>query len=138
MHTLTMRQGRRLHLPSRGMAFLLAASLPLLPASAMAQSAGEDGEENFAIEEVIVTAQRREQGLMDVPVAVTAFTGEQLERMGALDIIALTQTTPNTTLEVSRGTRPCIPKTWLPISSAKTGSVRTSPIQKRLVMSINS
>jgi iron complex outermembrane receptor protein len=104
MHTLTMRQGRRLHLPSRGMAFLLAASLPLLPASAMAQSAGEDGEENFAIEEVIVTAQRREQGLMDVPVAVTAFTGEQLERMGALDIIALTQTTPNTTLEVSRGT----------------------------------
>ena len=104
MHTLTMRQGRRLHLPSRGMAFLLAASLPLLPASTMAQSAVDDGEENFAIEEVIVTAQRREQGLMDVPVAVTAFTGEQLERMGALDIIALTQTTPNTTLEVSRGT----------------------------------
>jgi len=104
MHTLTMRQGRRLNLPSRGMAFLLAASLPLLPASTMAQSAVDDGEENFAIEEVIVTAQRREQGLMDVPVAVTAFTGEQLERMGALDIIALTQTTPNTTLEVSRGT----------------------------------
>jgi iron complex outermembrane receptor protein len=73
----------------------------LTPLTGVAQ-VGEEG--SRMLEEVTVTAQRREQNLMDVPVAVTAYTGEELERMGALDLISLTQTTPNTTLEVSRGT----------------------------------
>lgn len=34
------------------------------------------------LEEVIITAQKREQNLQDVPVAVTAFTGEQMAAMG--------------------------------------------------------
>ncbi|QIB67479.1 TonB-dependent receptor [Kineobactrum salinum] len=34
------------------------------------------------LEEVIITAQKREQNLQDVPVAVTAFTGEQMSAMG--------------------------------------------------------
>ena len=33
----------------------------------------------MVLEEIIVTAQRREQSLQEVPVAVTAFTGEALE-----------------------------------------------------------
>ena len=80
---------------------LLAAGLPF---AAMAQSDEGEAEAGRMIEEVVVTAQRREQNLMDVPVSVTAFAGEDLERTGAIDIIALTQQTPNTTLEVSRGT----------------------------------
>jgi iron complex outermembrane receptor protein len=32
-----------------------------------------------AIEEVVVTAQRTEQSLQEVPIAVTAFTGAMLE-----------------------------------------------------------
>lgn len=54
--------------------------------------------------EVIVTARRREETLLDVPIAVTAYSGAQLERSGAIDITDLSNTTPNVTLEASRAT----------------------------------
>ena len=53
---------------------------------------------------IVVTARRRNEILLDVPIAVTAYTGEQLNRQGALDITDIADTTPNVTLEVSRGT----------------------------------
>ncbi len=46
-----------------------------------------------ALEEVVVTAQRREQNLQEVPVSVTAFTGATIERTNitaARDYLALT------------------------------------------------
>src|SRR3954454_22885048 len=55
-------------------------------------------------QEIVVTTRRRNELLLNVPVAVTAYSGEQLNRAGALDITAVAQTTPNVTLEVSRGT----------------------------------
>jgi len=54
--------------------------------------------------EIIVTARRRDEVLLDVPIAVTAYSGEQLDRQGALDITDIGDTTPNVTLETSRGT----------------------------------
>ncbi len=65
-----------------------------------AQSASSDDGDGT----IIVTARRREESLQDVPIAVTAYSGEALQRSGALDITDLGQTTPNTTLEASRGT----------------------------------
>ncbi len=41
--------------------------------------------------------------LQDVPIAVTAYSGEQLDRPGALDISDVADTTPNVNLETSRG-----------------------------------
>ena len=55
-------------------------------------------------QDIVVTARRREETLLDVPIAITAFTGAQLEAQGATDITDLAQLTPNVTLEVSRGT----------------------------------
>ena len=55
-------------------------------------------------QEIVVTARRRNELLLNVPVAVTAYTGEQLDRQGALTITDVADTTPNVTLEVSRGT----------------------------------
>ena len=52
------------------------------------------------LEEVIVTARRREEMLQDVPMAVTAFSAELLENVGAPDITGLQQSTPNLTLQV--------------------------------------
>lgn len=55
-------------------------------------------------EAIIVTARRRAERLQDVPIAVTAYSGEQLEKAGAIDITDISNTTPNVTLENSRGT----------------------------------
>jgi iron complex outermembrane receptor protein len=54
--------------------------------------------------DIVVTARRRAESLQDVPIAVTAYTGEALERTGAIDITEISDTTPNVTLETSRGT----------------------------------
>jgi iron complex outermembrane receptor protein len=54
--------------------------------------------------DIVVTARRRAESLQDVPIAVTAYQGEALERAGAVDITDLSDTTPNVTLETSRGT----------------------------------
>ena len=55
-------------------------------------------------EQIVVTARRRNELLLDVPVAVTAYSGEQLDRRGALDIADIAKTTPDVTLKASRGT----------------------------------
>ncbi len=71
---------------------------------AQAANADETGiTENVAEGEIVVTARRRAESLQDVPIAVTAYTGEALERSGAIDITDISDTTPNVTLETSRG-----------------------------------
>ena len=55
-------------------------------------------------QDIVVTARRRNEVLQDVPIAVTAYSGEQLDRQGALDITDVSDTTPNVNLETSRGT----------------------------------
>ncbi|HEV2079719.1 MAG TPA: TonB-dependent receptor [Allosphingosinicella sp.] len=62
---------------------------------------GEEG--STQDQEIIVTARRRLESLQDVPIAVTAYSGEALERQGALDITDISDTTPNVTIETSRG-----------------------------------
>lgn len=57
-----------------------------------------------ALEEVLVTARRREESLQDVPVAVTTFSSKNLEIAGAADISEIANATPSVTLEPSRGT----------------------------------
>ena len=54
--------------------------------------------------EIVVTARRRDERLQDVPIAVTAYSGAQLQREGAVDITDIGDTTPNVTLEYSRAT----------------------------------
>jgi len=58
----------------------------------------------LALDEVTVTARRREESLRDVPIAVSAFPGAQLEEAGAVNLTTLSNYTPNVTLEVSRAT----------------------------------
>ena len=61
--------------------------------SAAAQSPVPGADAQPAIEEIVVTAQRREQNLQDVPVSVTAFTGDDLEQhniQSATDYLAMT------------------------------------------------
>ena len=54
--------------------------------------------------DIVVTARRREETLLSVPIAVTAFTADRLEKSGAVDLTDIQNTTPNTTLKTARGT----------------------------------
>src|SRR5690606_12131428 len=47
------------------------------------------------IEEILITATKREQSLQDVPIAVTAFNANMLQRAGVSDIRELTQLSPS-------------------------------------------
>ncbi|QIB65460.1 TonB-dependent receptor [Kineobactrum salinum] len=58
----------------------------------------------LALEEVLVTARRRSENLQDVPIAVTALSGQALRMRGAADISELAQLIPSVTLEPSRAT----------------------------------
>ena len=73
-------------------------------APAFAQSAPAASSEDAADGAIVVTARRREENLIDVPIAITALSGDQLAAQGAMDITALAETVPNVTLEPSRGT----------------------------------
>jgi len=72
------------------------------PAASNAQTQAQSATAND--QQIVVTARRRNELLLDVPVAVTAYSGEQLDRRGALDIADVAKTTPDVTLKASRGT----------------------------------
>jgi iron complex outermembrane receptor protein len=61
-------------------------------------SAGEERDE------IIVSARRREESLQDVPVAVSAFSGDELADIGAKDLRDIGNYVPNITLKTSRAT----------------------------------
>ena len=87
----------------RSIALASVAATALIAAPSFAQNAdtaAEDSEDGA----IVVTARRREETLLDVPIAVSAFSGEALEQRGAVDLTDIGNITPNTTMETSRGT----------------------------------
>lgn len=73
---------------------LLAMTLAPIP-QAMAQ---------FVLEEVIVTAQKREQNLQDVPIAVAAVSGEKISDLGITGLEELTLQIPNVNINQGQAT----------------------------------
>jgi iron complex outermembrane receptor protein len=57
----------------------------------------EDTASQPTLTEIIVTAQKREQNLQDVPISVMALSGQQLQDAGVTDIKNLTALTPGVT-----------------------------------------
>ncbi len=88
------------------LALMAGAAWSAAATTAVAQDAAPAGASTATgaqVEELVVTARRREETLKDVPVAVSAFTAETLERQAANDITTLSQTSPNTTVQTARG-----------------------------------
>src|SRR5690625_3682518 len=50
------------------------------------------------IEEVVVTAQKREESLQTTPIAISAMTGDQMERMGITSFEEVAYAAPNLNL----------------------------------------
>lgn len=70
--------------------------------TAPAQPAGTSGASNAGgLEDIVVTARKVAENLQDVPVAVTAFSGEQLERQNARSVIDIAKQTPGLTIRES-------------------------------------
>jgi iron complex outermembrane receptor protein len=78
----------------------LAAAAPAYAQDRLAAAAAEEADDGV----IVVTARRRAENILDVPLSISAYSGEELEARGAMDITDIAATTPNVTLEVSRGT----------------------------------
>ncbi|TPE59813.1 TonB-dependent receptor [Sandaracinobacter neustonicus] len=68
-----------------------------------AQQAPATGEVEASNDDIIVSARRRNESLMEVPISITAVSGAALEAQGAPDITSLQQQAPNMTTAVARG-----------------------------------
>ncbi len=84
-----MKRTLRYPLTPLALAVMAASTLPM---PTLAQ------ERTTALEEVVVTAQRRQTMLQDTPVAVTAFTSEKIQDAGIFDITDLSSMAPNTNI----------------------------------------
>lgn len=79
---------RRLLLCAAGLSAIITAS------SAHAQQADEIAVVDGVVEELVVTAQKREQQAVDVPIALTAYSGKRLEALGVQGFADLSLFTP--------------------------------------------
>lgn len=87
----------RLYPALAGMTSTLALCATAAPAMAQ-DSSGADtqaGQEQGGVSDIIVTAQRRQESVQDVPIAITAFGQEELERRGIANALEVAQFVPN-------------------------------------------
>jgi iron complex outermembrane recepter protein len=91
---------------SRAIHGVLAMSMLASAGTAMAQEAATpatDGEKTTTLEGIKVTARKREETLQEVPVAVTAFTADSLDKLNVEDLSDLDAQVPNLTIYAARG-----------------------------------
>lgn len=85
--------------------FTFSISALLLSTALTAATVPAFAEEDITLEEIIVTAQKREQSLIDVPVSVSVVSGERMKNLlaGGADIRALAGRVPGLNAESSNG-----------------------------------
>ena len=94
----------RLRIPCPNTARFALAMLPAGVAMAFGPATVAAQESGAAIEEIIVTAQRREQNLQDVPIAISAFTAETIEKNMFADVSDYVTKVPNASF-ITNGAR---------------------------------
>ncbi len=73
----------------------LALIISALPVAAIGAGQAAAAVEGSVFDPVIVTAQKREQSIYDVPVAISAFNADTIERQGVQDLIDIGKFVPN-------------------------------------------
>lgn len=76
------------------LAMIISAAGMALPTIVPALYSGLVSAEDMVLEEIVVTAQKREQGLQDIPIAVNAFSGDFVQEAGVKDIRDISGMTP--------------------------------------------
>jgi len=74
----------------------------LLPVAALVMPLLAAAQDQLVFEEIVVTAQKREQSIRDVPISVGAYDTESLNRAGVEDIRDLQQLAPSLMLTASQ------------------------------------
>lgn len=68
-----------------------------LAAPVFAQTQTSDGDANFVLDEIIVTARRRDESLQDIPMSVSAFSSQDIEQAGYTNVLDLIEAVPGVT-----------------------------------------
>lgn len=89
--------------------------------SAQPASPSEAAESNVGLEEIVVTAQRREQKAQDVPIAVAAFSSDQMSKLG------LSSSNDLPTIVPGLANAPTPIRTYLYLRGIGTNSLSSAP-----------
>jgi len=71
-----------------------------IPVVALLAASNVSAQDSAALDEILVTAQKREQSLQDVPLSVTAISGEDIVEGGITSFLDVAMETPNFTMTV--------------------------------------
>ena len=89
-----------------GLAAIITGAAPAMAqdssASATAVGPQEDSEDSNS-NEIVVTAQKREQSLQDVPISMEVVSGEKLQDLGVNDFASLAAYVPNVAVQTTAG-----------------------------------
>src|SRR5262245_42364150 len=93
----------RIGIPSRCLVYGLglALGLPLQSVRAEDPPPVKSGSDKEAVEEILVTARKKEEKLQDTPVSVTAMTSEKLDAAQVTDLSQVQDNAPNITFDTS-------------------------------------
>lgn len=91
---MVARIGRHLWVPCLLAALPLVMAAPASAQQAAAPASSGQGSDSGGLEEIVVTAQRKSENVLRVPVSISAATGEQLISEGIEQISSLQFTTP--------------------------------------------
>lgn len=73
------------------------AALLIIPALAVSTAV------QAQIEEIVVTAQKREQNLQETPISISAYSAQDIERLDITDVHSISTGTPNLYVNLSQG-----------------------------------
>ena len=77
-----------------------AVALALVQGMVAAPVAAAEADDDVALDEIVVTAERREQNLQDIPIAASVFTADDLDRQGITDLNDIQSASPSIAINV--------------------------------------
>ena len=82
---------------SAGLRLAVAASIAMLgaPQAVLAQSESESESESRMLEEIVVTATRRDESMQDVPISLSVVTSDDITDTGAVNLRDIASLVPN-------------------------------------------
>lgn len=89
---------------NRAFATSFSVAAMLLAAGGTAQAQNSAGADSLQVEEIVVTARKKDESILDTPIAITAVSGEDIAAKGIVSFNALADSTPGVTISnVSSG-----------------------------------